>query len=353
MSHDPSNIPHQRTTPLSRFRPSNKINPSFSSIPSNAPLALAVYQARCSIVTADIHNPISMSLPQNSSILALAGAGGWKERSPFLSCFNVGGVGHAGGEGKYREFPDHEVLEVPLASVAHWVDVDSARKLVWVADQKRVKSFRYSAKSSTDNDELLPVHTLKAPGGGPIALLNDGAKFLKGGNGDISVWDVDALPTHGVNGKKRIGKKIRTDDTWRDEPDEIEASEGAHPSATISIMKPATSTSTPSSSSSNDASIQPTSWITSPSSPATLISARTKSYGLISIDISSGSEGKIDMTYVGHGGNVTAFSTSKEGDPRTFVTSASDGIVRLWDVRQPLPRLSLDVGDRSESCSAV
>lgn len=59
------------------------------------------------------------------------------------------------------------------------------------------------------------------------------------------------------------------------------------------------------------------------------------------------------MKYLGHSGRLTGFSISPEDDRRTVLTSARDGICRLYDVREPLPGLMIDMGLQMEHCPAA
>ena len=61
---------------------------------------------------------------------------------------------------------------------------------------------------------------------------------------------------------------------------------------------------------------------------------------------------KIASRHLGHGGSVNGFSTSPV-DAKTFLTSCNDGIVRLFDIRESLPCLSIDAGDQRELISSV
>lgn len=267
---------------------------------------------------------------------------------------------------KYEGFPKEKNLEVGLAEVAYQVAVDPSRRLIWAADSSRIKSFGYrstapsTAKSDSghdsnaeddDDDEEhwqdeeddvdagLLVHTLRARQGGPIAVVDGGKKLLRGGKGEIAIWNVDGLPTHGPNGRKRIGKKISTEDTWRDEEDYIEDSAGSPATSTTKVTTP------------TGASLDITCWTSSPANPNVMISSMEKMYSCYGVDMASG--GKVAMRYLGHGGHITGFSKSAIDDPLKFLTSARDGLARLYDVRVPLPVLSIDAGLQSEFCPSA
>lgn len=59
--------------------------------------------------------------------------------------------------------------------------------------------------------------------------------------------------------------------------------------------------------------------------------------GLASVDLETQ---QAASRYVGHGGHVSCIATS-EGDPSTFMTAATDGVVRLYDARAPAPVLDV------------
>lgn len=61
--------------------------------------------------------------------------------------------------------------------MAGQVVVDPTQSLVYIADESRVKSFRYSTGSSPVPKDGLPVHTLKSAQAGPIAVVDDGNKI--------------------------------------------------------------------------------------------------------------------------------------------------------------------------------
>lgn len=50
--------------------------------------------------------------------------------------------------------------------------------------------------------------------------------------------------------------------------------------------------------------------------------------------------------------NINGFPTSSE-DANCFSTATSDGIIRLFDVRENLPRISIDVDAGNESISSA
>jgi WD40 repeat protein len=154
---------------------------------------------------------------------------------------------------------------------------------------------------------------------------------LRSGKGGVEVWNIDSLPDHG-RGKKKIGKgEISIEDSSRDESDEIERSTGSKPDSTLKFT---------------DSSLDPACWHPFPAqSSSRMLCAPREVQSCLSIDIQAG--GQTSARFLGHGGQINNFSTS-EADPNAFLTSCNDGLVRLFDVRDPLPCLSFDAGGQSE-----
>lgn len=71
--------------------------------------------------------------------------------------------------------------------------------------------------------------------------------------------------------------------------------------------------------------------------------------GYVSFDLI---HGKTVASYLELCYQVKEFSTS-DGDPNTVVTAGSDGYARLYDVRQQLPQLTVDVNHDRWQCSTV
>jgi WD40 repeat protein len=158
------------------------------------------------------------------------------------------------------------------------------------------------------------------------------------------VWNLDGLPTHGEKGQKRIGKKFNSEDSWRDDPESIESSSGS-PADTVVKFE--------------DTSMYPGVWAAHPSKEGVIICAanpeKTNGYSMVAVDLEGG--GKSIGRYIGHGGELSAngiaVTASPDGDRNVFVTACMDGLARLYDVRHPLPVLSMDSGRSGEGCPAA
>ena len=69
------------------------------------------------------------------------------------------------------------------------------------------------------------------------------------------------------------------------------------------------------------------------------------------VDLEGG--GRSVQWFVGHGGELDGITTDPVGHPNMFMTACSDGYVRLFNVRLPLPALMINSGVGKEGCAAV
>lgn len=177
---------------------------------------------------------------------------------------------------------------------------------------------------------------------GPLAVLP--GRLIRAGRGAVGVWTLDKLPTHGDKGTKRIGERFNAEDSWRDDPEAIESSCGSPVGTVIKL---------------EDNTLYPAVWAAHPAQKGVMICAadpsKTNTYSTVAVDLEGG--GKSVARYIGHGAELSAggiaVSASPEGDKNVFVTACMDGLARLYDVRHPLPVLSMDCGNRSEGCPAA
>jgi hypothetical protein len=308
------------------------------SATTSTPLANIIYQARCEVLSRSIRMPIQFSFSPGGSCLAMPSMGGYKNRVPTLTYMIMGD--------DTAQVPPTRSLQVGLSDVAYDSTTDEQRKLIFVADHSRIKSYAWGSSSESDGSgenytKLVPTHTLSSKGSdrarGPLAVNN--GRLLRSNKGSLSVWNIDTLETHTGNGKTLIGGKFDPSESWRDDPEGIERSVGSAPHASVTFQ---------------DSSLSPARWHSHPSSAREMLCSSEPrnsppAYYCVTLDIESG---KTTGRYLGHGGTIEGFSTSA-ADPNIFVTGALDGYARLYDVRHPLPVLTLDVGYRSESCSSA
>jgi hypothetical protein len=280
-----------------------------------------------------------MSISSGYTCLLVPTAAGWKNRSPFLSYFLLGQ--------EDGNFVQQRHFNVKLSDIAYHSATDENRKLIFVADDNRIKSYAWgSAGSEEFHNEALPTHTLASGSwSGPLAILPNG-HLIRAGKGSAAFWDLSSVQTHGPSGTDHIGGEYYTEDTWRDDLDAIEASSGSKRTGIIKFV---------------ESGLSPKVWHPHPSMPSAMLcglgslAAESHSCSCVAVDLENG--GKTVSRYIGHGGIISDFSTAArgegEGDRNIFVTACTDGYARLYDVRHPLPALTLDVGSQSDACSAV
>ncbi|KAF8145877.1 hypothetical protein K438DRAFT_1991437 [Mycena galopus ATCC 62051] len=318
---------HPLSSALSRF------DVNFACPPQATPLLNCISQARCEISSDRVSLPIT--LVHSRSCIALPSMGGYKNRTPQLSYYLLDHPAADSGQ----DFPlDVRCSDVGLRGIGYSAAIDEERKLIFVADDDRVKSYVWASQSGEIYKSARPAHTLDSSTDGPLAVL-PGGRFVRAGKGLVEAWNIDELETHGADGKTRIGTRYSAEDSWRDDDDEVENSAGSKPSATVSFA---------------DKKFAPETWEAHPSVSGTMLCGtdpdKSHDYSCVSLDLEHG--GKAGMRYVGAGGKIESFSTSA-GDPSQFLTAASDGYARLYDVRIPLPVLSLAAGFGETSCAAA
>ncbi|KAJ7184810.1 hypothetical protein C8R46DRAFT_1343810 [Mycena filopes] len=321
--------PHPLSSLLARFELDGRGGQDYTT-----PLVRAMYDARCETTSDSIAHPISMS--HNGTCLLISSMGGYKNRSPILTYYLL-------DETRARtQFPlKARHATVGLTDPAWTSATDESRKLMFVADKWRVKSYAWAdAQTGALHRKGLPTHTLESEKHhGPLHVLAPG-RLLRAGKGSVALWDMDTLPTHGPDGDARVGGKFDADADSDDDDNEIENSAG---SALTSVLPFA-----------DAAKLSPNRWHAHPHLPATLLCGAdmdvSRDCACVAVDLAHG--GRTAARYLGHGGGIHAFSTSA-GEPQVFATAASDGHARLYDQRVPLPVLTLRAGSAAECCGGV
>ncbi|KZP24576.1 hypothetical protein FIBSPDRAFT_735589 [Athelia psychrophila] len=314
---------HPKSTPLSRYW---KDTPPFSAMRSH-PVANVIYSALCEVTGDEICNPIRLCISPNASVMHLSSAGGWKDRSPVSSFWNLNDDTAEGFQSAN--------IDVGLKGIVYHSVIEDDRKLIWVADEDRVKSFAWP-NTSTSDQKALPMHTLDSPCRGPLHATND--RVFRAGKGFAATWKIDELETHGPDGDNAIGQMDGGSDGEDEDENDIEHSKGSQSTARVTF---------------SNTSLEPSYWAPHPSKAGHMLcvsdSARSEVYSCHALDLESG---KIVDNYLGHGGTVNNISTSA-ADPNVFLTSSDDGYVRLFDTRHHLPVLTLNVGKSSDGCDAA
>ncbi|KAI0787445.1 hypothetical protein C8Q74DRAFT_1315373 [Fomes fomentarius] len=324
--------PHPQTSRLSRFRKGVTID-----IPDSAHRAQLIYQARAQVQMDFLSPPCTMQLSTDGAILAMAVASGYKGHDPILRYYRLGDD----GDEFYDLDCDAVQMDPGLSNVARWIEMDSERKLIFLADDDRIKSFSWGPNADDELTEVLPnVHTMNSEReyDGPLAVL-PGGRLIRAGKGKVAVWNLDTLETHQDNPGKLIGEgTVNTDNSFREEDcKRIERSSGSKAHSIITFA---------------DAEYQPRAWHWHAPTGLMLCAENGDDdhrFGCVSMDIE---QGRHITRYLGHGHDVDRFSTSS-GDPHVFWTAGSDGYARMFDVRRPLPVLTFDTGVQSEACADV
>ncbi|KAJ7737538.1 hypothetical protein B0H16DRAFT_1571880 [Mycena metata] len=282
-----------------------------------------VSQARCEISSDEAFSE-PMRLINNGSCIVLPSMGGYKQRTPILTYYIL-------DDTNQQPFPlTVRHADVGLSDLAYAATTDEQRKLIFVADSYRIKSYAWRDRITGKIHKTgLPMHTFASrKHTGPLTVLTSGT-LLRGGEGSAAVWKLDGLPTHGRGENTRIGGRFKQD-SWRDDCDEIEGSAG---SKHTSIIKFA------------DSSVSPAVWHPHPGLPGTMLCSSNPAENLEH-------GGKTLSRYFGNGGGICDFSTSA-ADPNVFATGASDGHARLHDTRTPLPVLTFCAGTGQEDCGGI
>ncbi|KAI0719156.1 hypothetical protein C8T65DRAFT_62052 [Cerioporus squamosus] len=325
--------PHPLTTRLSRFRSGVPI-----TVTGSTPRAQLIYQARAEVKSNPISAPSAMAMSSEGSILAMTVAGGYKERDPVLRTVRF--------DKDDADGPDvlPVVRQEPgLSNTARALEIDNERTLIFLADDDRIKSFRWGPNADGELPKYMPnVHTMNSERvfNGPLAVL-PGGRLLRAGKGQAALWNLDTLETHQDNPDKLIGEgEVNLDNSWRESGSRaIERSSGSKATSIVAFA--------------DDPEYQPATWHWHQPTGLLLCAKRmrdTEGFSCISLDVEHG--GRRVTRYVGHGHDVEKFATSA-GDPSVFWTAGADGYARLFDVRRPLPVLTFDTGGQSDACAGV
>ncbi|KAI9061095.1 hypothetical protein FKP32DRAFT_1594780 [Trametes sanguinea] len=322
--------PHTLTTRLSRFRPHIVPTATFST-----PRALNIAEARAQLTTDLIPKTHAMAISSGGSILALASGSGWKARDPALHYYML--------DAQSDNCLESVSMDPGLSNVPRFVAADEDSKLVYLADDDRIKSFSFDRGASKERIKRLPnIHTMDSERAydGPLAVL-PGGRVARAGKGKAALWNPSELETHQDHPGTLIGgSAVNTDNSWR-EPGcpSIEMSSGSKPHAVVAF--------------SDDPSYAPTTWHLHSPTGHMLCGERAVlgvGHSCIALDLEHG--GRRAARYLGHGGDVVRITTSP-ADPHLFVTAASDGYARMFDVRRPLPVLTVETSIQHEGCADV
>ncbi|KAJ6571575.1 hypothetical protein B0H19DRAFT_1130380 [Mycena capillaripes] len=209
---------------------------------------------------------------------------------------------------------------------------------MFVAAHGHMKSFAWADSQSGEvyNQGRL-THTLSTlDHDGPVCVFAPGC-ILRAGKGSVAFWNLDGLEpcpedyTFHDDDEKDRGGPI----TERSE----KLSAGNPPTTVIEFADP---------------NFSPRTWAVHPNLPGNMLCApdlftypppSNRDYSCISLDLDTA---KASARYLGHAGSIRLISTCKS-DPNVFLTAATDGYVRWYDTRIPLPALSL----HANQCTAA
>lgn len=224
--------------------------------------------------------------------------------------------------------PEQHYVNPALIAPGINIALDDERKLMFVDDPDRVKSFTWEGASGR------PVHTMNSmkSHAGPLAVL-PGGRFIRAGTGSALCWNLDTLQTHGPGPKfKRIGAgKYSWVNCMRDlaSDEEEEYSTGSLPTTSVPFA---------------DKDFLPrTMHVHKPSGHVLAGEDPAHGFDCVELDLEHG--GAVTGRYLGHANTITGFSTSG-GDANVFLTSSGDGYARLYDRRNALPALTFDIEKR-------
>lgn len=325
--HDPWTTtprPHNLSTTLSRFNWDLPC-PSHSS-----PLVNAVLQARCEIWS-DTHKCLSTAVTITEHCVLMSCGTGWRFHDPALNYYLL--------DGHDADFPDvatdSAVILKGYCDVeddSHDIGVDEANKMIFFASGDRIQSFAWGdVESGATYTWAQEECTLISPDHrGPMSVFAP-ARILRAGTGSIAFWDIE------IPSESEYSDDIMGGVEFEDQGD-AKSDAGSHtvsyaPTTLITLADP---------------NFEPAKWCIHPHLSGSMLCAPTvphysredgvpNDYSCVALDLDSA---KVSARYLGHSSAVRQFSTSPR-DPQTFLTAGSDGYVRLYDTRTPLPGISI------------
>ncbi|KAG8692489.1 hypothetical protein FRC11_003580, partial [Ceratobasidium sp. 423] len=311
--------PHPRSSVFAHF---GLDNPTLTATAANRS-AIYVYDARCEITSVRDESDIDDERKKTDAVADMqVSAGG--------SCLAVLGwvetkglhPRHHGREGKFPapwisyHFPEvpsskftnlmFDRFETGLAGIPSHMTLDERQRLIFAADDGRVKSFAWAAANGTYYKRPLATHTLDSAGFcGPMVNLSNGT-LVRAGTGAAAAWDIKHLETHQPGENKIIGREIRIDSEYEyygvdDDVPHFEYSSGSARTSVITF--------------SDDRRMEPEVWVARPYSASTVLAAGNIEPNCIAIDLEHG--GKTITRYQGYTSPVSDISVSA-ADPHVF-----------------------------------
>ncbi|KAF7323596.1 WD40 repeat-containing protein [Mycena kentingensis (nom. inval.)] len=302
---DHSAMPSAHTTPFARF---SSARPPQRQYTSGPPQLRAFAEARCELA-GDEHCP-PLAMHSAGGLVALS-LDYWS--SPALEFEHISPIPSA----TWNRFGKVSLRMGHTGDITH-LRVDPGRKLLYSASDGRVKSVYWTFDG--DNGKTRPVHTLDSGGYGDAMFLREnGTLLMRSGRKGLAVWDMEAVETHGEDGKRPIGEQMDPEYLEVADDVEVELSHGSKP--TLSVTNPAVA---------NMVVVNDHPGRTS----EVLAVHRTdkdSQYGVAAVDLGTQ---QVSMRFLGHSADVNSVASNAS----SFVTAANDGGVRLYDTRLPTPQ---------------
>ncbi|KZT53574.1 hypothetical protein CALCODRAFT_48994 [Calocera cornea HHB12733] len=325
--YDPASAPSPHSSLLARFQPQHPPVPD-----SCTEGGRALREARAEISSFPVGTP--SRLASSASVIAIVHNDSRGRNPSLTAAFTTQSLGADRATCSIRTL---------LAGGSTQIIVDEQVQRIAVADRSRIKTFKWAEVaegSSGSSMSLFPLNTLDTSEvSGPIGSMANGSIILRPGKKTVAVWNMDKVATHGTSGIKAIGKKLNLDDLEDvDSTDLVELSSGSKPNRMVRLEA-------------DVARAQIETWTNAPSalSSTSFICGFEEEFRCMHVDMETG---KIGGRYIGHGETITSVSSSPE-DPHVFVTTAKDGVVRMYDVRQPTPTFAAYTTDETVLGAAV
>ncbi|KAL5637790.1 hypothetical protein ACGC1H_002153 [Rhizoctonia solani] len=221
--------PHPRSNHYALF----SFNPTNLTVTPTDRTAMLIYDARCKISSVrdrrDRHfewcetdHVVGMQISSGGSCLAVLG---WVEtkvlhprnrrRTGKFSALWISYHFPDDPKSKFTklmQYPGGHRSQVGLAGVPRHMTLDESQRLIFVADNDRIKSFEWATANGSFHKYPLATHTLRSKQfGGLIVTLPNGT-LICAGTGTAATWNLSQLKTHGPKGNQVIGKEIFIDD---------------------------------------------------------------------------------------------------------------------------------------------
>lgn len=172
--------PHPSSTPLSRFAETYDSEALIAAEPDMPETALAVLQARAEVQVYDTPDPWGMAIGGN--VLAISGAGGYKQRSSAMKRFDIT-IPEPDEEESWME--EHS-MRSGLAGPYKHLFVDSYA--IWAAGDERIKAF------VPGTGKLM--HTLNSDGYEGMFGVCERGVFRANESGEFALWNRSDWITH-------------------------------------------------------------------------------------------------------------------------------------------------------------